>query len=140
MAIPLMFKLFVRAQSTIYKLSGGKLASTMRGMPIILLTTRGRKTGAKREVPVVPYVEGDSVYVIASMGGAPTHPAWYTNLVANPEVEVQRGADRYRARAIVLEEPDRTQVWQRVTAAMPGFADYQRKTSRVIPVVRLART
>lgn len=140
MAIPLVFKLFVRAQSTLYRLSGGKLASTMRGQKIILLTTRGRKTAAKREVPLVPYIEGDSVYVIASMGGAPAHPAWYLNLAANPDVEVQRGSDRYKARAVVLGEPERTQIWQRLTQQMPGFADYQRKTSRVIPVVKLART
>jgi deazaflavin-dependent oxidoreductase (nitroreductase family) len=124
----------------LYRLSGGKLGSTMRGHPVLILTTRGRKTGAIRHVPVAPLIEGDSVYVIASLGGAPNHPGWYFNLKANPDdVEAQIGSDRWKARAKILEEPERTQVWQRIVATMPNFADYQKKTSRVIPVVKLSR-
>jgi proline iminopeptidase len=84
-------------------------------------------------------IEGENVYVIASLGGAPNHPGWYFNLKANPDVDVQIGPDRWKARAIDLPEPERTQVWQRISAAMPNFAEYQKKTSRVIPVVKLAR-
>jgi deazaflavin-dependent oxidoreductase (nitroreductase family) len=139
MALPLIARIFVQGQALIYRLSNGKLASTMRGSPVIILSTKGRKSGVVRHVPVVPLIEGDAMYVIASLGGAPNHPGWYHNLKANPDVEVQSGADRYKARAIVLPEPERTEIWQHVTAKMPGFADYQKKTSRVIPVVRLAR-
>jgi deazaflavin-dependent oxidoreductase (nitroreductase family) len=132
-------KLFVRGHALIYRLSGGRLASTMRGSPVVILTTRGRKSGAERHVPVARLIEGDAMYVIASLGGAPKHPAWYHNLKANPDVQVQSGPERWKARATVLEEPERTRVWQRVVAAMPGFAEYQKKTSRVIPVVKLTR-
>src|SRR3954454_597328 len=139
MAMKPLFKLFVRGQAFLYRASGGKLASTMQGQPVIVLTTRGRKTGAVRHTPLARRIEGDAMYVIASLGGAPNNPGWYYNLKANPEVEVQSGPERYKARGTVLEEPERTQVWQRVVAAMPGFAAYQKKTSRVIPIVKLTR-
>jgi deazaflavin-dependent oxidoreductase (nitroreductase family) len=132
-------KLFIRLHVLVYQLSGGKLGSHMRGHALIILTTRGAKSGELRSVPVAPLIEGDKVYVIASLGGSPRHPAWYHNLKANPNVEVQLLAEQYKARATVLPEPERTQVWQRVVVAMPGFAEYQKKTSRVIPVVELAR-
>jgi deazaflavin-dependent oxidoreductase (nitroreductase family) len=139
MRLPLPARLFIKAHAALYSLSNGKLASTMRGHPVLLLTTRGAKTGARRQVPVAPFVEGDDVYVIASLGGAPSNPAWFHNLKADPNVEVQRFADKYKAKARILPEPERTRVWQRVVAAMPGFSDYQKKTSRVIPVVQLER-
>jgi F420H(2)-dependent quinone reductase len=137
--MPLIARLFVRLHALLYRVSNGRIATTMRGKPILVLTTRGAKSGAQRRVPIVPLIEGDHVYVIASLGGAPKHPGWYHNLKANPDVEVQWFADKYRAHARILPEPERGQVWQRVVAAMPGFADYQKKTSRVIPVVELVR-
>jgi deazaflavin-dependent oxidoreductase (nitroreductase family) len=140
MALPLIARIFVQGQALIYRATGGKLASTMQGDPIIVLSTRGRKSGKVRHLPLARLIEGDSMYVIASLGGAPKNPDWYHNLKANPDVEVQNGADRYKARATVLPEPERTQVWQRVVAALPGFAEYQKKTSRVIPIVRLTRS
>jgi deazaflavin-dependent oxidoreductase (nitroreductase family) len=136
----LLLKLFVKGHVALYTLSGGKLGQRMRGNDVIILSTRGAKTGALRRVPVVPLVEGDKLYVIASLGGAPRHPAWYHNMKANPDVEVQRGPARWRAKARVLPEPERTQVWQRVVATLPGFSEYQQKTSRVIPVVELVKT
>lgn len=139
MRLPLVARLFVRAHAWLYSVSNGKIATRMRGFPILVLTTRGAKTGQPRTVPIVPLVEGDNVYVIASLGGAPSHPAWYHNLKANPDVEVQWFADKYRARAEILPEPERSQVWERVVAAMPGFGDYQKKTTRVIPIVQLVR-
>ena len=140
MRMPLPARLFVKAHAALYSLSNGKIAAKMRGQSILVLTTRGAKTGAARKVPIVPLIEGDKVYVVASMGGAPSHPAWYHNLKANPDVEVQWFADKYKARAQILSEPERSQVWERVVAAMPGFADYQKKTDRVIPIVQLVRT
>jgi deazaflavin-dependent oxidoreductase (nitroreductase family) len=138
-AMPLIARLFVQLHALLYRASNGQIAGTMRGSRILVLTTRGAKSGAVRRVPIVPLIEGDNVYVIASLGGAPKSPGWYHNLKANPDVEVQWFADKYRARAHILPEPERSQVWQRVVAAMPGFGDYQKKTSRVIPVVQLVR-
>lgn len=132
-------KLFIQGHVLLYRLSGGKLGGTMRGHPVLLLETRGRKSGTTRRVVVAPYIDGDNIYIIASLGGAPRHPAWYHNLKANPDVGVQLGAKQWRAKARDLPEPERTQTWQKITLAMPGFADYQRKTSRVIPVVQLVR-
>jgi deazaflavin-dependent oxidoreductase (nitroreductase family) len=140
MSIPLVFKLFVKGHVSLYQASGGRLGSKMSGMNVLLLTTTGKKTGKARTVPVVPYVENGETYVIASMGGAPQHPAWYTNLKANPEVDVQVGADKWKARAEPLEGgAERDRLWQKITAQMPNFAEYQKKTTRVIPVVHLAK-
>jgi deazaflavin-dependent oxidoreductase (nitroreductase family) len=134
-----LFKLFVQSHVWLYRSSGGRFGSTMRGRKILLLTTVGNKSGQARTVPVVPFFDGGETYVIASMGGAPQHPAWYRNLRANPDVGVQLGAETWRARAIVVEEgPERDRLWASITAQMPDFGTYQQKTSRVIPVVRLA--
>jgi F420H(2)-dependent quinone reductase len=106
---------------------------------VLLLTTRGRKSGKTRVVPVVPFVEGEQTYVIASMGGQPQHPAWFFNLEANPDVDVQTGDERWRAHAEVLSPEERAAIWPKITARYANFAEYQKKTTRVIPVVRLAR-
>jgi deazaflavin-dependent oxidoreductase (nitroreductase family) len=137
--MPLLARLFIKVHVLLYQLSGGKLGGTMRGQRVLILSTRGRKTGAIRHVPLAPLVEGEDIYVIGSMGGAPRNPGWYYNLKANPDVELQLGDQRWKAKAIELPEPEREQVWQRVVATMPGFAAYQKKTDRKIPVVRLAR-
>jgi len=134
-----LFKLFVKGHVWLYQSSGGKRGKTLAGLPVLLLTTRGRKSGARRTVPVVLFVDGGQTHVIASMGGQPQHPAWFFNLAADPNVEVQVGADHYRARAEVLPPDQREAIWPKITAAMPNFAQYQKKTTRVIPVVRLLR-
>ena len=109
-------------------------------MNVILLTTKGRKTGEARTVPVVPYLDGDEMYVIASMGGAPQHPAWFNNLTADPDVGVQRGGDVWRARAeVVPEGAERDRLWKGITELMPNFGEYEKKTTRVIPVVHLVK-
>jgi deazaflavin-dependent oxidoreductase (nitroreductase family) len=134
------FKLFVKGHVWLYRSSGGRRGSTMQGMKIILLTTKGRKSGEQRTVPVVPYLDGDEMYVIASMAGAPQHPAWFHNLSADPDVGVQRGAETWRARAeVVPEGPERDRLWKGITALMPNFGEYQKKTTRVIPVVHLVK-
>lgn len=134
-----LFKLFVKGHVWLYRTSGGRRGRSLGRMSVLLLTTRGRKSGAPRTVPLVPYLENGETYVMASMGGQPQHPEWYFNLEADPHVEVQVGADRYRARAEVLPLEQRNLVWPKITAAMPNFGAYQKKTSRVIPVVRLVR-
>jgi deazaflavin-dependent oxidoreductase (nitroreductase family) len=133
-------KLFVKGHVWLYRSSGGRRATKLHGETLILLTTTGKKSGKPRTVPVVPFADGDDLLVMASMGGAPTHPAWYRNLKANPDVEVQREAERWRARAVeVPEGPERDRLWKAIVARMPNFGEYERKTTRVIPVVRLIR-
>jgi len=135
-----LLKLFVKGHVWLYQSSSGRRASTMRGRKILLLTTVGNKSGQSRTVPVVPFFEGDQTYVIASMGGQPEHPAWYKNLRANPAVGVQLGSDQWRAQAVPVEdETERQRLWTRIVEEMPNFGEYQKKTSRVIPVVRLVR-
>jgi len=132
-----IFKLLVKGHVWLYKSSAGKRGGSMNGSPVLLLTTRGRKSGALRTVPVMTFVDDDQTYVIASMGGQPQHPAWFFNLEANPKVEVQLGPKQWHARAEVLPPDQRDGLWSRITAKMPNFGEYQKKTSRVIPVVRL---
>ncbi len=135
-----VFKLFTRLHTWIYRSSGGRRGSMMGGRQLILLTTTGNKSGQPRTNPVVPHYDGEDMYVMASLAGAPNHPAWFLNLKANPEVTVQRGAETWRARAeIVPEGPERDRLWKDITAQMPNFGEYQKKTTRVIPVVKLVR-
>jgi deazaflavin-dependent oxidoreductase (nitroreductase family) len=134
-----LMKTFVKGHVWLYKASGGRRGTMMNGRKLILLTTTGKRSGQPRTVPVVPFIDGKDMYVIASMGGAPSHPAWYGNLVANPDVGVQLGSETWRARATPLEGAERDRIWGRLTAEMPNFAKYQEKTTRVIPVIRLER-
>ncbi len=134
-------KLLVKGHVWLYQSSGGRRGSTMRGRRILLLTTVGSQSGKQRTVPVVPFFDDGETYVIASMGGAPQHPAWYNNLRAHPDVGVQLGPEKWKARAVAVDEgPDRDRLWKLIAEQMPDFGKYQEKSSRVIPVVRLARS
>lgn len=121
------------------KLTGGKLGGTIAGMPSLELTTIGRKSGEPRSVMLTaPIVDGETLVVVASRGGDPTHPAWFLNLRDNPDVEVsvQQGPKR-RMKASVASADERADLWPRVTKAYRGYAGYQRKTTREIPLVLL---
>lgn len=122
-----------------FRANGGAVGGPFEGTRILLLTTTGAKSGLERVNPVVCRVEGDDIYVFASKAGAPTDPDWYHNLVANPEVGVELGADRFAARAVVLEGSERDRVYAAHAEQFPTFAEYQAGTDRVIPVVRLDR-
>jgi deazaflavin-dependent oxidoreductase (nitroreductase family) len=125
---------WVRDQVEEYERSGGVSGTTMRGMPVIVVTTRGARSGKLRKVPLMR-VEHDGAYAaVASRGGAPKHPTWYFNLVANPEVEVQDGPVRRDMKARELTGAEKAAWWQRAVAAFPDYADYQRRTEREIPV------
>jgi len=135
----LMFKLFTGIHRTVYDLSNGKLAGKAMGMPVLKLTTVGRKSGEHRTTMLTaPLVEGDDVILIASFGGDDRNPAWYLNLVAEPDVEVEIEGSKRLMRARVAEGAERTRLWGAVTAAHDNYADYQRKTEREIPVVVLS--
>ncbi len=128
---------WVRDQVEEYESSGGTSGTTMRGMPVVILTSKGAKTGKLRKTPLMR-VEHDGRYaVVASRGGAPTHPVWYHNLVAEPHVELQDGPVKQDMRARELHGDERSEWWQRSVDAFPDYADYQRKTDREIPVILL---
>jgi deazaflavin-dependent oxidoreductase (nitroreductase family) len=134
-----LFKIVTKVHVWLYRSSGGKRASRMAGQDVALLTTKGRKTGIERTVPLMCFADGADRIVIGSKGGAPEDPAWFLNLKANPEVTVQLGPDVYRAKAVVTEPADRERLWAKVKSEAPQFAGYEKKTTRVIPVVRLVR-
>lgn len=130
-------RLFIAGHVGLYRMSNGRFGSRISGLPVALVTTTGRKTGKLRTVPVASFEDGGDVLVIASYGGAPQHPAWFQNMMAKPEVSVQAGSRVYQARAEVVTGPDRERLWKMVVDRAPNFGNYQKKTTREIPVVRL---
>ncbi|HSX21828.1 MAG TPA: nitroreductase family deazaflavin-dependent oxidoreductase [Gaiellaceae bacterium] len=123
-----------------FRANGGKVGGSWEGRELLLLTTTGRKSGRKHTTPMVFTREGDRLLVYASKGGAPKHPDWYLNLVAQPDVVVEVGADRYDAAATPLEGEERNREFAAQAARIPIFGEYQEKTGgRVIPVVALTR-
>jgi len=125
---------WVREQVEKYESSGGTKATTMRGKPVIILTTRGVKTGKLRKIPLMR-VEHDGRYaVVASLGGAPKHPVWYYNLIADPKVELQDETVKQDMVAREVTGPEKREWWERAVHAWPDYANYQRKTDREIPV------
>lgn len=115
----------------------GKVGGPFENMTLLLLHTIGAKSGKKRINPLATIKEGDEYVIIASKGGAPTNPDWYYNVLAHPEVGVEVGTNEFKARVEVLEEPERTRLYDKVAAEYPGFEDYRRKTERRIPVIKL---
>jgi len=107
---------------------------------LILLYVTGRTSGVVRRVPLVSVPDGDDLIIVASKGGAPDHPAWYRNLASDPRVWVRNRSDFYEAEAIVLKGDERTAAWGRMVEAMAFFDGYEKKTNRVIPVIRLVRS
>jgi deazaflavin-dependent oxidoreductase (nitroreductase family) len=107
--------------------------------PLLLLTHKGAKSGTERTNPLVYSRDGDRLVIIASKGGSPTHPAWFHNLVANPEVTVELPQEKFRARAVVTEGEERDRLFRQQADLMPNFDEYQRNTERVIPVIVLER-
>jgi len=122
-----------------FRSNQGRVGGRFQGAPVLLLTTKGAKTGQTRVNPVM-YLDEDGVtYVFASLAGRPTNPAWYHNLVAHPQVTVEIGTETFDAAARVITGADRDRIYARQGELYPGFAEYQEKTSRVIPVVALDR-
>lgn len=130
---------WAREQAEAYEASGGTEATELRGMPVIVLTSVGAKTGLLRKTALMR-VEHDGQYaVVASLGGAPKHPVWYFNLVKNPHVELQDGPKKHDYLARELSGDEKAVWWERAVAAYPPYADYQAKTDRQIPVFLLER-
>ncbi len=120
-----------------FRAKGGKGVANF-GDGLLLLTVRGAKTGTPRTYPLVFHRDGGRYVVAASKGGAPTHPDWYRNVVAHPDVEVEVGAQRFKAHAVALPDgPERDRLYANHAEMMPGFKDYETKTERTIPIVVL---
>ncbi|MFJ8861701.1 nitroreductase family deazaflavin-dependent oxidoreductase [Streptomyces sp. NPDC102451] len=129
---------WVREQVELIESSGGTQGTTMRGMSVILLTTRGAKSGKVRKTPLMR-VEHDGEYaVVASLGGAPKHPVWYYNVQADPEVELRDGTVKQDMVAREVTGEEKARWWDRAVEAFPDYADYQTKTDREIPVFVLS--
>jgi deazaflavin-dependent oxidoreductase (nitroreductase family) len=120
-----------------FRSNGGNVSGVFEGMPMVLITHTGAKTGVQRTTPLVHSLDAGKVVVIASMGGAPTSPAWYHNMVANPEVTVEVGTNTYQARAVEAKGGERDRLFAQQAEQMPQFAEYAQKTDRVIPVLVL---
>jgi len=128
---------WVVEQVRLYESTGGEEGGTLDGAPCVILTTKGRKSGKLRKSPLMR-IEHDGVFaVVASMGGAPKHPVWYLNLVANPDVTLQDGGRVLDLRARTATPGEKRHWWPRLTAVWPAYSEYQSKTERDIPVVLL---
>ena len=126
---------WVAEQVELYEGSGGTDGTTMQGMPVIIVTNRGCKTGAARKTPLMRVVDGSSYVLVASRGGAPTHPVWYYNLKADPDVEIRDGAEVFSMRVREVQDSvEKRRLWDIAVEAYPPYQDYQEKTGRVIPV------
>lgn len=125
---------WVRDQVETYEGSGGTKGTTLRGLPVIILTTKGARSGKLRKTPLMR-VEANGAYAaVASLGGAPKHPVWYFNVLADPHVELQDGPDKWDMTAREVTGEEKQAWWERAVAAYPDYADYQKKTDREIPV------
>lgn len=122
-----------------FRANEGAVGGYFKNISLLLLHTTGAKSGKPRLNPVAYMKDGDRYVIIASKGGAPTNPAWYYNIVANPEVSIEVGTETFRAWAEVIPEPERSELYSKMAAMYPGFAKYERKTDRIIPVIALSR-
>ena len=125
------------AHAGVYRATGGKLFGRIGKSPILLLNTVGRKSGRKRTSPLLYVVNDEDFVVIASKGGAPTHPAWYLNLRANPDAMVEVGDREVRVRAEEADSEEKARLWQKMVEMYPTYEDYQEKTEREIPLLVL---
>jgi deazaflavin-dependent oxidoreductase (nitroreductase family) len=122
-----------------FRANEGKVGGPFEGAPMVLLHTIGRRSGTERVNPLVYWPQGDQLVIFASQGGAPIHPDWYRNLMAKPDTTVEVGADTVAVHARDLEGDEYRDLWDRITAAIPGLAEYQAKTTRRIPLIMLER-
>ena len=128
---------WVADQVELYEGSQGTEGLTLRdtGLPVIIVTHRGRKTGAVRKTPLMKVADGKNYILVASMGGAPKHPMWFHNLKADPDVEIRDATEVYSMRVReVVDSAERQRLWALAVAAFPPYQEYQDKTDRVIPV------
>ena len=123
----------------VYRETSGATGYLWNGVPTLLITSTGRKSGEKRTIPIIFTQVGDKYVVIASKGGSATHPAWYLNIQDDPAVEVQIKGDIFKARTRTAQSPEREALWAAAVATWPNYDLYQSRTSRLIPVVVIER-
>jgi deazaflavin-dependent oxidoreductase (nitroreductase family) len=129
--------LFTDIHTFFYRLSGGKLGGRFRKNTVLLLTTTGRKTGKQRTTPLIYRQDGDNLILVASNGGAPTHPTWWLNLQAKPEAKVEIGSKKMHVTARQANAEERARLWPLMVNTYGDYANYQKRTTREIPVVIL---
>ena len=134
------FNAFNQALITEFRENDGAVSGSFAGVPLLLLTTTGAKSGAARTTPLVHTRDGDRIVVIASKGGAPSHPDWYRNLSVNPQVTVELPGESFLAKARVADGEERDRLYRAQADLMPNFDEYAAKTDRLIPVVVLERS
>jgi deazaflavin-dependent oxidoreductase (nitroreductase family) len=122
-----------------FRQNGGRVGGQFEGAPMILIHHIGAKSGIERVNPLVYFPDGDRMVIVASAGGAPKNPDWYYNLKANPSTKAEVGTETFAVEAVELTGDEYADMWSLVTATMPGFADYQTKTTRTIPLLALNR-
>ena len=122
-----------------FRANDGKVGGPFEGRPVMLLTTTGAKSGRRFTLPLMYLPDGERLIIFASKAGAPTNPDWYHNLVANPVVTVEAGPETFEANATVVAGDERDQLYAQQVARMPQFGEYERKTTRLIPVIALER-
>jgi F420H(2)-dependent quinone reductase len=127
-----------RDQVEEYESSGGTRGTTLMGKPVVVLTTKGAKSGKIRKTPLMRVEDGGEYAVVASLGGAPKHPVWYFNVKSNPEVELQDGPEKQDMVAREVTGDEKARWWEIAVAAFPDYANYQKKTEREIPVFVLS--
>ena len=122
-----------------FRANDGKVGGHFANNTLLLLHTIGAKSGKERVNPLATFEDGGRLVVVASKGGGPSNPDWYYNVVANPDVTVEYGTEKFKARASVTSEPERTELYEKMESHMASFSDYKLKAGRVIPVVTLSR-
>jgi deazaflavin-dependent oxidoreductase (nitroreductase family) len=131
--------LFGEEHVRVYRDTAGERGYHWRGTTILLLSTRGRRSGETRTTPLIHRTDGDRWVIVASKGGAPANPGWFENLQADPDVEIEVGAEKVPVRASVAEGEERARLWSLMAEVWPAYDDYQARTDREIPVVILSR-
>jgi deazaflavin-dependent oxidoreductase (nitroreductase family) len=123
----------------VYRETNGETGYLWNGVPTLLLTMTGRKSGQKRTIPIIYRQVGDKYVIIASKGGSATHPAWYLNILDDPHVEIQIKGDVFKATTRTAESPEREELWAEAVSAWPNYDLYQSRTTRLMPVVVIER-
>ena len=128
---------WVRDQVELYERTDGAEGAELRGMPVVIVTHRGRRTGAVRKTPLMRVADGDAYVLVGSLGGAPQNPVWVYNLMADPDIDLRDRAEVTSMRARLVEDPEeRARLWRLAVEAYPDYEDYQQRTERVIPLFR----
>jgi len=133
----LLARAFIGTHLALYRATSGRIGGRLGGLRVLLLTTRGRRSGQPRTAPLVYFEDGQRLVIIASNGGQERDPLWWPNLQAAPEASVQLGTEFRRVRARLASGDERARLWPRIKRENPAYAGYEKKTNRVIPVVLL---